>query len=91
MNAKTIGVLALVCILGVGLLAGLAVAASPSLGNGSGTLGSGHGMMQGGGMMNGYGGHGGCPMYGQGMMGGYGPGYTTCPCYPCTNLTAIRP
>jgi len=67
MNTKTLGVFALVGILGLGLLAGVAVAASPSLGGASSdsvsTGHGGHGMMtQGGGMMNGFGPHGTCTM-----------------------------
>ncbi len=62
MNMKTIGVLALAGILGLGLLAGAAVAASPALWESSSGA-AGHGIMgHSAGMMAGSGTHGTCAM-----------------------------
>lgn len=100
MKAKTFGVLALVGVLSIGLLSGVAMAASPSsAGAVSDAVDS----------MSGYGPHGTCTMDqtraqnqtcdGQGMMNsfgpnggpggqfGNGPGYPDCPLYPCGNCT----
>ena len=90
MNMKTIGIVALVGVVAVGLFAGVVAAASPSAFGTGGGMGShggmgGHGMMTQGGMTNGC-----CPMNGAGTGYRNGPqGYATCPYYPGGNCTYV--
>ena len=92
MNMKALGVAALIGLIAVGLIAGTAVASSPSSAstvNGTQTSAQ-HGhcyglMNQGNSNMNGPGPYGNCTGSGQ-MMNGT-PGFPDCPYYPSGNCT----